>query len=57
MTKNDKKMTKQIALLQVAKIAFFSKHCHFLGHFLSFWCNFPKNSETDPKILQKMTEK
>jgi hypothetical protein len=35
------------------KLQFFSKHCHFL----SFWCNFPKNSKKDPKILRKMTEK
>ena len=26
-------------------------------HFLSFWCNFLKNSENDWKILRKMTEK
>ena len=38
--KNDKFSTKKrqkMALLQVAKIAFFSKHCHFFVIFLSFF--------------------
>jgi len=37
---NDKKMTKKNALLQVAKIAFFSKHCHFFVIFLPFFEEF-----------------
>jgi hypothetical protein len=34
---NDKKMTNKMIILQVAKIAFFSKHCHFVVIFLSFF--------------------
>ena len=38
--KNDKKTTNKMALLQLAKIAFFSKHCHFFVIFLSFFEEF-----------------
>ena len=38
--KMTKKTTKKNALLQVAKIAFFSKHCHFLVIFLAFFEEF-----------------
>ena len=46
MTKHDKNM----ASLQVAKMTFFSRHCHF---FLSFRCNFLKNVQAYQKLFGK----
>jgi hypothetical protein len=38
---NDKKMTNKMTILQVAKSAFFSKHCHFLVIFSHVSSTFP----------------
>ena len=38
---NDKKMTNKMTILQVAKIAFFSKHCHFFVMFQTIFDIFP----------------
>ena len=51
--KNDKKTTNKMALLQLAKIAFFSKHCHFL----SFFCHFSKIFSIFFTIFEKLAPK
>ena len=51
-------MTNKMTILQVAKIAFFSKHCHFFVIFLSFFNQFSIFFHTFEKIApkrQKMT--
>jgi hypothetical protein len=46
-------MTKQIAILQVAKMAFFPRHCHFL----QFRCNLLKNMRKYQKLFEKCFQK
>ena len=54
---NDKKMTNKMTLLQLAKIAFFSKHCHFFVIFLSFFCHFRTIFLKIVKQIEKKLEK